>query len=105
TKSTAPRWCRWCRRCWPRRRRRRKPASASNHEEAVRIVAAKLLDETELPVEIGLHRLLRDLGAFIRAAVAVRGIRLWQHERRPLVQRAVIAAVEDVDLPAHLREP
>ena len=46
-----------------------------------------------------------DVGAFIGPPVAVRRIRLRQQRRRPRLQHAVIAAVEDIDLPAHLREP
>src|SRR5262245_23468288 len=77
----------------------------SNHEEAVSAVALELLDEAEFPIEIGLHLCFRRIGALIGPAIAMRGIGLWQHDWRARFERAVIAAVEHVNLPAHLREP
>src|SRR5215510_14792677 len=77
----------------------------SNHEEAVGAVAPQLLDKAEFPIEIGLHLCFRRVGALIGPAIAMRGIGLWQHDWRARFERAVIAAVEHVNLPAHLREP
>src|SRR5215813_151608 len=77
----------------------------SNHEEAVRAVAPQLLDKAEFPIEIGLHLCFQHAGALIGPAIAMRGIGLWWHDRRACFQLAVIAAVEHINFPAHLREP
>src|SRR5882757_9365480 len=77
----------------------------SNHEKPVRSVAAKLFDETVFPIEIRLHRARIDIGAFIRAAVAVGRIGSWQNFRRPCFQRAVVAAIEHAGFKTHLCEP
>ena len=68
-------------------------------------VATKLFDETVFPVEIGLHRTFLDIGAFIRTAIAVCRIGLRDQQRRANLKLAVIAALENVNLPSHLREP
>jgi hypothetical protein len=44
------------------------PAAA---REVVRAVAPQLRDEAELPVQVGLHRFARGVGAFVGPAVAV----------------------------------
>ena len=54
------------------------PGSRSNHEEPMAGVAAELLDQAIFPIEIGLHRRGRDLGALIGTPVAVRRIGFWQ---------------------------
>src|SRR6266516_3690538 len=54
------------------------PGLASNHEKPMRSVAAELFDQTKFPIEIGLHRGGRDLGALIGPPVTVRGIGFWQ---------------------------
>src|SRR5262245_58328484 len=77
----------------------------SNHEEAVGAVAPQLLDKAEFPIEISLHLCFGRVGALIGPAIAMRGIGLWQHDRRACFQCAIIAAVEHVNLPPHLREP
>ena len=41
------------------------------HPKRMRAVAPELRDETELPVEVGLHRRAWRVGAFVGAAVAV----------------------------------
>src|SRR6266581_782986 len=81
------------------------PGLASNHEKPMRGVAAELFDQAEFPIEIGLHRRGRDLDALIGPPITVRGIGFWRDHRRPDFERAVIAAVEHIGLPAHLREP
>src|SRR6202011_2878538 len=95
---------------WPRRRVAAGSASHhegthSNHEEPMGGVAPELFDEAIFPVEIGLHGLGCDIGAFIGTPVTMRRIELWQIERRSRFQHAIIAAIEHVSLPAHLREP
>lgn len=46
-------------------------AAVSDDEEAVRAVAAKLLDQAELPIEIGLHGFLGGFSALIGTPVTV----------------------------------
>src|ERR1700751_1857833 len=65
----------------------------SDPEETVGRVAAKLLDETVFPIEMGLHRLVRDADAFIGPPVALRRIRLGQRLRRAHFKRAIVATV------------
>ena len=43
----------------------------SDHEEAMGAVAPELLDKSKFPIEIGLHRLGIDGGAFIRTPIAM----------------------------------
>src|ERR1700684_947997 len=82
-----------------------KAKAFSNHDETVGAVALELFDQTIFPVEIGLHRIPRRLGAFVRTPVAMLRIGLGHDLGRPDLERAVIAAVEHVDFPTHLREP
>src|SRR4051812_35353283 len=86
-------------------RRSPPPGWRSNHEETMAGVAAKLFDQAILPIEIGLHRAAVDIGALIGTPVTVRRIGFWHDKRQSHLERAVIAAIEHVDVPAHLGEP
>ena len=44
---------------------------ASDHEKSMGAVPGQLVYQSELPVQIGLHRFTRIIGAFVRAAIAV----------------------------------
>src|SRR5450759_1094219 len=47
------------------------PASASDHEKPVTGVAPELFDQAVFPIEIGLHRARRDIGALVGTPVTV----------------------------------
>src|SRR6266567_162085 len=49
------------------------PGSPSNHEKPMTGVAAELLDQAIFPVEIGLHRRGRGLGALVGPPITLRG--------------------------------
>src|SRR5260370_8164189 len=89
----------------PRRFRYQDGLRRLNHEEAMRCVAPELFDQAIFPIKIGLHRVGPDVGALVGTPVAMRRIRLWQFRWRLDLQRAVIAAIEHVGFPPHLREP
>src|SRR3954447_19663375 len=80
-------------------------ALISDHEEPMGGVTPKLLDQTILPIEVGLHRPGSDISAFVGPPVAMRRILLWQNLRRLDFQSAIVASIEHVSFPARLREP
>src|SRR5260370_36490596 len=78
---------------------------ASNHEESMGCVAAALFDQAIFPIEISLHRARGDIGALIGRPAPVPRTRLWPNLRRPRFQPAIIATLEHIGPPPHLREP
>src|SRR6478752_2048003 len=68
----------------------------SNHIEPVGAVTTELLDEAVFPIQIGLHRLLQDIGALIGATIAMGRIGPWQHAGRADFERAVIATFKHI---------
>src|SRR3954447_16965769 len=77
----------------------------SDHEEPMGSVTPKLFDQTILPIEVGLHRPGSGISAIGGAPVAMRRIVLRPNLRRLDFQSAIVASIEHVSFPAHLREP